>query len=196
MHNKQGFLPPGARRVLGWCAAAAAAMLASPAALAFEDRDIGVYVEAGQAPHDSGDTTVLSAGAMFPWTPRQPVRAGALSFYWDVFASRWRAPVGSLRREYTQIGVIGTWRLRFDQGRSPWFVEGGVGATVMDHVYHTPSRDFSTAFQFTEVLGAGYSFGAHGQHELSLRLQHFSNAGIRKPNPGENFVRLRYAVRF
>lgn len=30
----------------------------------------------------------------------------------------------------------------------------------------------------------------------ALRLQHFSNASIRHPNPGENFVQLRYARRF
>jgi lipid A 3-O-deacylase len=27
-------------------------------------------------------------------------------------------------------------------------------------------------------------------------VQHFSNAGIKKPNPGETFLRLRYAYRF
>ena len=40
------------------------------------------------------------------------------------------------------------------------------------------------------------SFGARGEHEVSLRLQHFSNAGIKHPNPGETFVRLRYVRRF
>ena len=34
------------------------------------------------------------------------------------------------------------------------------------------------------------------RHELALRLQHFSNAGIKHPNPGENFVQLRYAQGF
>nr|WP_311732042.1 acyloxyacyl hydrolase [Variovorax paradoxus] len=53
-----------------------------------------------------------------------------------------------------------------------------------------------TRFQFTEQLGIGRNFGAQGEHELSLRLRHFSNAGIRKPNPGENFVRVRYLYRF
>jgi len=198
MNHPSGFplAAPYRARAFGLAVLAAASLLAAPAAQAFEDRDTGVYVEAGQAPHGGGGTDVLAAGVMIPWTPRQSVRAGALSFYWDVFASQWRAPAGSLRRDYAQLGVIGTWRLRFDEGRSPWFVEGGVGASVMDHLYHTPSRDFSTTFQFTEVLGAGYSFGERGQHELSLRLQHFSNAGIKKPNPGENFVRLRYAYRF
>ena len=66
----------------------------------------------------------------------------------------------------------------------------------MDHLYKTPDRTFSTAFQFTEVLGVGRSFCENGKHELTLRLQHFSNAGIKKPNPGENFVRVRYTYHF
>ena len=194
-HRPRRFFPLLAAG-LGWAALAAALMGAAPAAQAFEDRGTAVYVEAGQAPHSAGNTDVLSAGAMIPWGSRRSLRAGELSFYWDLFASQWHAPAGSLRRDYAQLGAIGTWRLRFDQGRSPWFVEAGVGGSLIDRLYHTPSRDFSTAFQFTEVLGAGYSFGERGQHELSLRLQHFSNAGIKKPNQGENFVRLRYAWRF
>lgn len=177
----------------------AAALLLLPLALAgapaqaFEDRDLGVYVEAGRAPHGDGDTDAISAGVLVPWTPRQSVRGGALSFYWDLFASQWRAPGG---RQTSQLGVIATWRYRFAEGASPWFAEAGVGATVMDRLYHAASRDFSTTFQFTEVLGLGYSFGERGAHELSVRLQHFSNGGIKKPNPGEDFVRLRYAYRF
>ena len=35
-----------------------------------------------------------------------------------------------------------------------------------------------------------------GAHELALRVQHYSNAGIRHPNPGENFVQLRGSFAF
>jgi lipid A 3-O-deacylase len=31
---------------------------------------------------------------------------------------------------------------------------------------------------------------------VSVRVQHVSNASIKKPNPGANFVRLRYLYRF
>jgi len=31
---------------------------------------------------------------------------------------------------------------------------------------------------------------------FSLRVQHFSNAGIKEPNPGETFYKVRYAYRF
>ncbi|KAF1068566.1 acyloxyacyl hydrolase [Variovorax sp.] len=165
---------------------------------AFEDSQRGFYVEGGRAPHGQmGSTNAFTVGMTLPWSPRQPVQEGALTTYWDVFLSDWQAPaLDDGRHDYVQIGAIYTWRWRFAHGGSPWYVEGGVGGSVMDHVYRTPDRSFSTAFQFTEVLGVGRSFGDHGEHDLSLRVQHFSNGGIKKPNPGENFVRVRYTYHF
>lgn len=170
----------------------------SLAASAFEDRSVGIYAEGGRAPHGDTGTDSLTLGVIVPFSPRQTVQGGAVSFYWDFFLSQWRAPVpdDSRDRSYTQIGVIGNWRYRFDKGASPWFVEAGLGGTVLDSIYHTPNRLFSTRFQFTEQIGLGRSFGANGEHELSVRLQHFSNANIKRPNPGENFVRVRYTYRF
>lgn len=172
--------------------------LLGSSAHAFEDSQRGFYVEGGRAPHgDMGSTNAFTIGMTLPWSPRQPVQEGALTTYWDVFLSDWHAPaLDDGRRDYVQIGAIYTWRWRFAHGSSPWYVEGGVGGSVMDHVYRTPDRSFSTAFQFTEVLGVGRSFGEHGEHDLSLRVQHFSNGGIKKPNPGENFVRVRYTYHF
>ena len=165
---------------------------------AFDDQGMGVYVEGGRAPHgEVGSTNTSTIGMMLPWTPFPAMQSGAVSSYVDLFASQWRAPpVDQGHRSYAQLGAIAVLRYRFDQGASPWFVEGGLGVSVLDHLYRTPEREFSTAFQFTEVLAVGRSFGRSGNHELSLRAQHFSNGSIKKPNPGENFVRVRYAYRF
>ena len=32
--------------------------------------------------------------------------------------------------------------------------------------------------------------------EIVLRAEHFSNAGIKPPNPGQNFLELRYVHHF
>lgn len=167
-------------------------------ACASEDRTPGFYAEGGRAPHNDTSSESLTIGVVVPWTPRQSVQGGAVSFYWDLFLSQWRAPTleRSGHHNYSQLGALAGWRYRFDQGASPWFAEAGLGITMMNDRYQTPERSFSTRFQFTEQLGIGRNFGAQGEHELSLRLQHFSNAGIRKPNPGENFVRVRYLYRF
>jgi lipid A 3-O-deacylase len=179
------------------CIAAATLLLAAAAAHADSDRSLGLYAEGGVAPHGQGDTYSLALGALVPWAPVEALRNGPWSFHWDLYASDWNAPTPTDgRRSYAQLGAIATFRYRLGASSSPWFAEAGLGGTVMNRVYHTSTHDFSTAFQFTEVLGLGYSFGARREHELSLRLQHFSNAGIKEPNPGENFVRLRYAYRF
>ena len=87
-------------------------------------------------------------------------------------------------------------RYRPDDGASPWFVEAGIGLTATSSVYRTRQKSFSTSFNFGTHLAVGRSFGERGQHEVSLRLEHFSNAGIKHPNPGENFIQVRYARRF
>ncbi|MGJ7509356.1 acyloxyacyl hydrolase [Variovorax sp. GT1P44] len=163
-----------------------------------QDQAPGVYLQAGQAPHSEGDTNSVTVGYVMPWRYKEsPALGGPLSFYWDFFASAWRAPqTGGEQQNYAQIGAIANWRWRFNQGESPWFAEAGIGATVMDSLYRTTSREFSTAFQFTEQIGFGRNFGERGEHEVSVRLQHFSNGSIKEPNPGENFWRVRYLYRF
>lgn len=172
-------------------------LMCSVQALAFEDVAPALYVEGGRALYDGGNTNAWSVGAIVPWSSSYLAPIEGLTFSWDFFASHWHAPSSKNgHRNYAQLGAIATLRYRFDGGNSRWFAEAGLGGTVMNHIYRTPDREFSTAFQFTEALGLGRSFGARGEHELSMRLQHFSNASIKKPNPGANFARLRYLYRF
>ena len=175
---------------------ASSLLAGSVSALAQADDRTGLHMEAGLSRHAVGNTNVAVVGAYLPWAPGAGGPGGSTSFAWDVFVSQWHAPRGSSHRNYVQLGVLATWRYRFAGGTSPWFADAGIGPTVFNHVYRTPDREFSTAFQFMEVLALGRSFGERGQHEVSLRLQHVSNGSIKKPNPGENSVRLRYLYRF
>ncbi|CAN5878373.1 hypothetical protein BH11PSE13_BH11PSE13_13940 [soil metagenome] len=180
-------------------AVAAGFFLLLGSAHAFEDQSIGLYGEGGRAVRggETGGTNSATIGVMVPWTPITSLRTASMSTYLDVFVTNWHVTpvVPDGHRNYLQIGVIPILRYRFADGTSPWFVEGGIGATLMNHLYRTPEHQFGTAFQFTEALGLGRSFGDRGQHEISLRVQHFSNAGIKEPNPGENFYKIRYAYR-
>ncbi|RZI77250.1 MAG: acyloxyacyl hydrolase [Variovorax sp.] len=183
-----------------WLGGAVMAVAAVPALA--QPREIrlpyGVYVEGGRTLEGGSPANAAAVGFTFPFDSGHDLWGGSVTSYGDVFVSQWRArnAGGDGRRTYTQIGAIATWRYRFDGGASPWFADAGIGVSLMDKLYATPERVFSTRFQFTEVLGIGRNFGPTGAHEVSLRLQHFSNAGIKKPNPGENFVRLRYAYHF
>lgn len=154
-----------------------------------------MYLQASQARRG---TDAVTLGATLPWKGWQrPLWGGQLTGYWDIYASRWsyRAVLGG-REHHSLIGVTPTLRLRMDEGRSAWFWEGGIGLTVADRLYETPERSFSTRANFASHLGLGMSLGEQRQHDLVLRVQHVSNAGIKKPNPGENFVQLRYGYHF
>jgi hypothetical protein len=70
------------------------------------------------------------------------------------------------------------------------------GAALLVPIFRTTDKQFSTAFNFGDHIAVGMQFGEGGLHEVSLRLQHFSSACIKEPNPGENFVQLRYGMRY
>lgn len=55
--------------------------LLSLAASASEDRARGFYAEGGRAPHNDTSTESLTVGFIVPWTARQSVHGGAVSFY-------------------------------------------------------------------------------------------------------------------
>ena len=181
------------RRLLNPVAAISLGLTACGSSMAMDWRPRGAFVQGGLGEH------VLSAtvGVIWPWEWRRKGWGGEWSVQTEAFVSHWRAEAfDGGRQGFTQVGLAPTLRLRFDQGRSAWFVEGGIGLTLLDKDYHTPNKQFSTRFNFIDTLAVGRNFGERGQHELSLRAVHISNASIKRPNPGENFLQLRYATRF
>ncbi len=170
----------------------AAGLLAFQCAAA-DLRPGGLFVQLGQ-----GDNSMQAAsvGLVWPWAWQRTTAGGQLGGYTEAYVARWRAKEPGGRADFNHIGLVPMFRFRPDAGRSPWFVEAGIGLTYMDRIFSTQEKQFSTHFNFADVVGAGRSFGEGNRHELSLRLTHFSNAGIKHPNPGENIVRLRYAYLF
>ena len=144
------------------------------------------------------DTRAFTAGFGWDWPRTRPWWGGELGGYWEVALSHWSTPGPSGRQSavVTQFGVKPALRWRPSGGASPWFVEGGIGFTVMTPVYENKDKRFSTAFNFADHVALGRSFGPAREHEVALRFEHFSNGGLRKPNPGENFYQLRYTRRF
>ena len=143
----------------------------------------------------SGDR-MGSAGLVWPWAWRSEMGGGLLTAYTEAYVSRWSANSPAGRKGYTQLAVSPMLRYRFDGGRSSWFLEGGIGLSWLDGAYVSGGDVFSTRWNFVDSLGLGRSFGEGGKQELGLRLVHVSNASIRRPNPGEEFVQLRYTWKF
>ena len=171
----------------------AAAATLSLGACALDLRPQGAFVQGGLAENHAYNVT---AGVLWPWSWRRDFGRAQFSGLTEAYVSHWSARGETQRQSATQIGLVPLVRLRFDGGLSPWFFEGGIGISVMDRKYRSGDNQFSTAFNFVDVIGAGRNFGDGGRQELGLRISHVSNAGIKKPNPGETFLQLRYAVRF
>ena len=94
----------------------------------------------------------------------------------------WESDTGSL------IDGSFTPTLRYGHERGA-YVDGGIGFHVLSETRISSAVEFSTRFQFGDHVGAGYRIG---RYDLSMRIQHLSNAGIRNPNPGINFLHLRF----
>jgi hypothetical protein len=166
------------------------------AAQAQDWRPASAFAQIGGGASDS-NVTAASVGALWPWAWKAQALGGEFSALTELYGSYWHArDFGGGHRGFVQLGLVPLLRYRLDQGRSPWFVEGGIGASVTHRRYVTPDKTFSTNWNFSDNLAVGRSLGADRQGELSLRWQHISNAGIRKPNPGEDFLFVRYARSF
>lgn len=154
-----------------------------------------MYLQYGQAEHSAKSWTL---GVTLPWRSWSwQLGSGRVTGHWDLWASRWSAPYQGEDKATWVLGAQPVLRWRPSMGQSPWFAEAGLGISLASNRrYISDDTKFSTRFNFATHIGAGYLFGEQLKNEISLRVVHYSNAGIRHPNPGENFVQLRYARSF
>ncbi len=153
-----------------------------------------VFVQGG-----SGEDSVraVSVGALWPWAWRTTLWGGEVSAQTELFVSNWRArEFGGGHQNFLQLGLVPLFRLTPDAGKSPWFFEAGIGLAIHDQRFVTPDKTFSTRWNFSDNFAVGRAFGAKNQHEVSLRWQHTSNGGAKKPNPGLDLVLVRYTAKF
>lgn len=173
------------------CAAAALAIAAPVRALDGVSVEIGVGNE---------NTELARTGFQWDWRPRWfAERAWTLGGYWDLQLGRWSGPLrpGQPRQSVWDLGFTPVFRLERAERTRVWpYVEAAVGFHLLSDYHINGSRSFSTRFQFGDHLGAGVRFGEGHQYDMSLRLQHLSNGGLARPNPGINFIQLRLARHF
>lgn len=174
---------------------ASAGLLWAASALAQTAPAPTMYLQAGAGDHNSAALTV---GATFPWGNWSwSLGSGTVRGHWDAYVGGWSGKDLSDHRFTTAvIGIGPSLRWRGAQGTSPWFFEAGTSLMVSNKYFYNGDERMGTRWNFASHLGLGRNFGSASQHELSLRVQHASNAGIKKPNPGINFLQLRYARAF
>lgn len=71
------------------------------------------------------------------------------------------------------------------------FVEFGIGVSILDDT-NFAGKDVGGHFQFEDRLGLMTRFGANNEHQVALRYFHYSNGGLKSPNPGLDFISLSY----
>ena len=147
----------------------------------------GVSGEAGW----QKDVTMARAGVQWNWERRWFTEGSWLvGGYWDLAAGIWNDQGGN---ELLDVGITPVFRFERKDGGSPYF-EAAIGFHLVSDSHITENKIFGSAFQFGDHIGAGVRFGEGKRYDLSLRLQHLSNGGIRKPNPGIDFVQVRFQL--
>ena len=149
-----------------------------------------VFVQAGFGDQKT-DAYLAGLTWKVPW--HYDFGAGALGLFVEAALGRWHTGGHDDSTAWpTQFSATPT--LRFHPSMAPnWFGEIGVGANYIVPLFHSGQKRFSTEFNFGDHVAVGRAFG---RSDVSMRVEHFSNAGISHPNPGENFVQIRYAYRF
>lgn len=148
-----------------------------------------VFVQDGVAEH--AHESVFGASWNAHW--RRDLDCCVLTSYVEASLGRWSSEGRDASNVwFTQIGITPVLRVQPRAWKSGWYVEGDIGVNLIAPICHSRDKRFSTTFNFGDHLAVGLQFCERKQHEIALRLQHFSNGGIREPNPGENFVQIRY----
>ena len=135
--------------------------------------------------HD--DVRMWRAGLQWKWERRWFRGASwELGGYWDLSAGGWRNGEETIY----DVGLTPVFRLEGTAPGSP-YLEAAIGFHLISDLQIDSERSFSTRFQFGDHVGIGRRFGPRERYDVSLRLQHLSNGGIRNPNPGIDFLQLR-----
>ena len=120
-----------------------------------------------------------------------------LGGYWDLSAAYWRGTsYRNMPGQHQNLAVIGlTPVVRYQRDdKLGWYAEAGIGANLFSELYNNDGHQLSTAFQFGDHIGIGYVTPT--KWDFGLKFQHFSNASIKRPNSGANFVVLSARYQF
>jgi hypothetical protein len=148
-----------------------------------------VFVQADGGQRIAG----IDIGLGWDWRWQATLAGGALTGRTDLHLGRWHTSAGE---DFTRVGITPVLRYVPRGWSGGWFLEAGIGLNALSPRYRNEARVFSTSFNFGDQLAVGRRFGAALDQEVTLRLEHLSNADIKRPNPGENLLQLRYTRRF
>lgn len=147
----------------------------------------------------TGDKTkMVRVGAQWKWNASWWQSNGThIGGYWDLTAAQWKGNrfrnIPGNTQNITALGITPVFRFQNDSLRG-FYAEAGIGAHLLSALYDNNDQQLSTRFQFGDQIGVGYVFANNA--DVSLKVQHFSNGSIKKPNDGVNFAVVRVSFPF
>lgn len=146
---------------------------------------LDLTLSAGMTSHS--DTT-WRAGLSSDWNRQWfASRTGHLSGYWDGGYTYWEGGNRSSGAHSLSFSPVLTYT--FTGPRVQPFIEAGIGVAAFNKT-RVSGRKLGVAFSFEDRLGAGIALPNNGK--LGVRLLHYSNARIKRPNDGVNSWALFY----
>lgn len=121
------------------------------------------------------------------WTHQFQNGWGRLDLDVELGVSYWKADRSQSMWQLSAIPMLRWWP---NEGV---YLEIGSGPTVLSRSEFAGS-DLGTHFQFGSHLGTGILI--NDAHRIGIRYSHYSNAGIKKPNPGLDVIGVAYSYQF
>lgn len=155
-------------------------------------------VDSGSVEFGTGNRTqMIRVGLQSDWSDQWWAGNGShLGGYWNYDLAQWRGNryqnIPDQTQNITDIGITPVFRYQMD-GRVGPFFEAAIGAHILSDLYDNNGRKLSTRFEFGDHLAVGYQAADWAG---TLKIQHFSNGGIKHPNYGVNWVVLGVSKRF
>jgi len=111
--------------------------------------------------------------------------ASKLDVHWEVDAGRTTALGSASNADLWHVALVPKVRFRLSAQTA---VELGIGPSLFSGTRLGDKR-FSTAFQFADVISLIHDIA--GTHwSVGVGFSHYSNADIKQPNPGQDYVQL------
>lgn len=168
-------------------------MVFTPAIATADKMPDGFGLELG---HGDDSTEETRVHAKWNWDKKWFTDgAWYLTGYWEASLGRWQGS-GDGARDLWDIGITPVFRMQRHGSRSGLYLEGAIGAHLLSATRINDHRIFGSSFNFGDHVGFGATFGEKGRYDLGYRLQHLSNADIKKPNDGINFHQLRFTYNY
>ena len=104
----------------------------------------------------------------------------------------WRVPDLTATTQRLDLHATPVWRADFART----YVEAGIGVYLLSHTINNDTTHMSTSLEFGSHVGAGLRIGERRDIRAGIALQHLSNAGIKEPNGGVNFVLVNASFPF